>query len=89
MRDLILLTVLAVIIFNGFKAPFVMLLGYVWVDIFSPQTLAYGPLSRVPLSLVMACLTIFVNLRATEKARLAFLATRGHGCCWPSPCGSR
>ena len=74
MRDLILLTVLAVIIFNGFKAPFVMLLGYVWVDIFSPQTLAYGPLSRVPLSLVMACLTIFVNLRATEKSKISVLS---------------
>lgn len=66
MRDLIFLAVMSAFIYYGFRAPFVMLLGYIWVDIFSPQTLAYGFLTKIPLSVIMAGLTVLSIARAMD-----------------------
>ncbi len=37
----------------GVGAPFVMTLGYVWVDTFQPQYVAYFVLNQLPVSLIM------------------------------------
>jgi probable O-glycosylation ligase (exosortase A-associated) len=42
----------------GLSAPFVFSLGYVWVDTFSPQTVATQVLPLFPVSLVMAAAAI-------------------------------
>ncbi|WP_043836870.1 putative O-glycosylation ligase, exosortase A system-associated [Muricoccus aerilatus] len=42
----------------GVAAPFVFSLGYVWVDTFTPQNVAYSILPSIPVSLIMALLAI-------------------------------
>lgn len=37
----------------GTTAPFVLVLGYVWVDTFRPQDVAYVLLNELPVALVM------------------------------------
>jgi putative inorganic carbon (hco3(-)) transporter len=38
----------------GTSAPFILSLGYVWVDTFTPQAIAYVILPSIPVSLIMA-----------------------------------
>jgi probable O-glycosylation ligase (exosortase A-associated) len=42
----------------GWNAPFVLALGYLWVDTFNPQAVGGGLLGLVPLSLIMAVATL-------------------------------
>ena len=42
----------------GISAPFVLSLGYVWVDTFDPQQVAYAILNQIPVSLIMAIAAI-------------------------------
>jgi putative inorganic carbon (hco3(-)) transporter len=42
----------------GTAAPFIFGLGYVWVDTFTPQDIAYIILPDIPVSLIMAAATI-------------------------------
>jgi probable O-glycosylation ligase (exosortase A-associated) len=39
----------------GTAAPFVLTLGYVWVDTFSPQNVAYIILNQLPVAMIMGC----------------------------------
>ena len=47
-RSLCLLIIFLGFIGGGFVAPFVATLGYVWVDTFSPQSVAYIVLNQLP-----------------------------------------
>ena len=58
MRDLLIFLVYLAYICVGFLVPFVAALGYVWVDTFYPQAVAYGLLTYVPVSLVIAIVTV-------------------------------
>jgi probable O-glycosylation ligase (exosortase A-associated) len=58
MRDLLIVLVFLAYICVGTLVPFVAALGYVWVDVFIPQWAGYGLLSAVPVSLIMAVVTI-------------------------------
>ncbi|WP_149536600.1 putative O-glycosylation ligase, exosortase A system-associated [Siccirubricoccus phaeus] len=42
----------------GLAAPFVLSLGYVWVSIFRPQSVAYAILPAIPISLLLGVLAI-------------------------------
>lgn len=53
MRDLLILFVFLAFFWYGLRAPFVLLLGYVWVDIFTPQLVSYGLLRTIPVSQIM------------------------------------
>ena len=53
LRSLWLLMVYVSFIALGTQAPFVAILGYVWVDTFSPQDVAYVILNQFPVALVM------------------------------------
>ena len=53
LRSLWLLAVYLAFIGLGVTAPFVMTLGYVWVDTFRPQEVAYSILSEFPVALIM------------------------------------
>jgi probable O-glycosylation ligase (exosortase A-associated) len=64
MRDLFILLVFLSFFWYGIRAPFVLLLGYVWVDIFTPQLVSYGFLRTIPVSQVIgivAFITIVLN----------------------------
>lgn len=54
MRGLFLTTVFTFLIFQGFSAPFVAALAYIWVDIVKPQELAYSIIVGMPLAFIAA-----------------------------------
>jgi putative inorganic carbon (HCO3(-)) transporter len=58
MRDLLVLLVFLAYLSVGALVPFVAALGYVWVDTFYPQSVSYGLLSYVPVSLAMAVVAV-------------------------------
>jgi probable O-glycosylation ligase (exosortase A-associated) len=53
---------------GGIVAPFVIGLGYVWVDTFSPQRIAYSFLNEIPVSAIMAVAAAGAYLLIDRKA---------------------
>ncbi len=64
MRSFYILLVYLTFLVLGTAAPFVLGLGYVWVDTFNPQTVSYSLLASLPVALIMgvACLLGYVAL---------------------------
>ena len=58
MRDLAFVAFLMALIGMGLRRPFLLVLGYVYVDIVSPQRLTYLLLNTVPISLIMVVLAV-------------------------------
>jgi probable O-glycosylation ligase (exosortase A-associated) len=58
MRDLAFVAFLMALIGMGFRRPFLLVLGYVYVDIVSPQRLTYLLLNSVPISLIMVLFAV-------------------------------
>ena len=58
MRDLLLLAVYGCFLVLGAAAPFVLALGYVWVDAFRPQEVSYGLLTSLPVSMMMGAAAV-------------------------------
>ncbi|HEY1182227.1 MAG TPA: putative O-glycosylation ligase, exosortase A system-associated [Rhodocyclaceae bacterium] len=54
MRSLFITAVYLAFFIFGIRAPFVLVLGYVWVDIFTPQYVVYGILNALPVSMIMS-----------------------------------
>ncbi|TKD51352.1 putative O-glycosylation ligase, exosortase A system-associated [Sphingomonas baiyangensis] len=52
MRDLAFVAFLAMLLGLGLRKPFVLVLGYVYIDLVSPQRLSYYLLSSIPISLL-------------------------------------
>ena len=57
-RSLYLCVIYGAFLCAGLVAPFALGLGYVWVDTFTPQSVAYSLLNEFPVSLVMAVATL-------------------------------
>jgi putative inorganic carbon (hco3(-)) transporter len=53
-RSLYISLVYGTFLFSGLVAPFAFGLGYVWVDTFTPQNIAYSIMNEFPVSQVMA-----------------------------------
>lgn len=53
LRSLWLFAIYASFLGLGTQAPFALSLGYVWVDMFSPQNVSYVILNQVPVALIM------------------------------------
>jgi probable O-glycosylation ligase (exosortase A-associated) len=68
-RDLAFLGFIAALIALGLKRPFLLVLGYAYADIVSPQRLSYYLLNSIPggISLIMAGLAIAGWLIADDK----------------------
>lgn len=58
MRDLGLAGFLGALLVLGIRRPFLFILGYIYIDIVSPQHISYFLLSSLPVSLVMFALAI-------------------------------
>ena len=58
MRDLAFIAFLVALVGMGLRRPFLLVLGYVYVDIVSPQRLTYLLLNTVPISLIMVLLAV-------------------------------
>ena len=77
-RDLAFIGFLVALIGMGFRRPFLLVLGYVYVDIVSPQRLTYLLLNTVPISLIMVLLAVggwalFDDKRDTRAAPRQFM----------------
>ncbi|WP_372659161.1 DUF5935 domain-containing protein [Hydrogenophaga sp.] len=59
MRGIFLTLVYLSILVLGFQSSFLLVLGYVWVDIFTPQLLAYSILPSIPVSMILG-LCVFI-----------------------------
>jgi len=53
---------------GGLVAPFALGLGYVWVDTFTPQRIAYSILTDIPVSAIMAVAAIGAYVLMDRKA---------------------
>ncbi len=78
MRDLVFVGFLIALIGIGFRRPFLLVLGYVYVDIVSPQRLTYMLLNTIPISLIMVVLAVlgwalFDDKKDTRVAPRQFL----------------
>jgi probable O-glycosylation ligase (exosortase A-associated) len=51
-RDLLLVTFITAIALMGLRRPFLLVLGYIYIDIVSPQRLSYYLLNSIPISLI-------------------------------------
>jgi probable O-glycosylation ligase (exosortase A-associated) len=58
MRDLAFVAFLMALVGMGFRRPFLLVLGYVYVDIVSPQRLTYLLLNTIPISLIMVVFAV-------------------------------
>lgn len=54
MRSVFLLSLLGMYVSFGLIAPFVLGLGYVWADLFTPQLVGYGLIAELPVSMILA-----------------------------------
>ncbi len=68
LRSLWLCMIYGVFLCGGLVAPFVIGLGYVWVDTFSPQHVAYSILNEIPVSAIMAAAMMGAYLLMDRKA---------------------
>lgn len=59
MRSLILTAVYLFLVASGFTAIFVFALGYIWVDLFSPQEVSYSIINDIPISMIVGVAAIF------------------------------
>src|SRR6266702_8001813 len=78
-HSLYITLIFASFLVGGVVAPFVFALGYLWVDTFNPQFVAYSLLTSVPVSLIMAvgaiCSYALLDWRSLPRLTLATLLT--------------
>jgi probable O-glycosylation ligase (exosortase A-associated) len=72
MRDLAFVGFLAALMLFGLRRPFIFVLGYVYVDIVSPQRLSYYLLNSIPISLIFCALAVVGWLVADDKRGTRF-----------------
>ena len=68
MRDLAIVLAYVSFLTIGTMSPFVLSLGYVWVDLFGPQFLGWSPLSYLPVSFIMGAAAVAAYLLLDRRA---------------------
>ncbi len=76
-HDLFFIGFLVAIIALGIRKPFLFVLGYVYVDIVSPQRLTYYLLNSVQVSLIFVCLAVLGWLIFDDKRDVRFTPRQG------------
>lgn len=74
MRDLALVGFLCMLFAFGLKRPFLLVLGYVYIDIVSPQRLSYYLLNSIPISLIFFVAAFLGWLAVDDKKDTRFSA---------------
>lgn len=77
MLDLALTSFVALIIFFGFRRPFIWVLVYLYVDIISPQKITYHMLNSVPISLIAFILAVVGWMFFDRKENVHFTFRQG------------
>ena len=68
MRDLVIVLTYVSFLTIGTMSPFVLSLGYVWVDLFGPQFLGWSPLSYLPVSFIIGAAALAAYLLLDRRA---------------------
>lgn len=68
MRDLAFVAFLAALLGLGLKRPFLLVLGYVYIDIVQPQRLSYHLINSVPISLIFFVAAMLGWVIADDKS---------------------
>jgi putative inorganic carbon (hco3(-)) transporter len=83
-RSLFLTGIFLTFLALGTAAPFVFTLGYVWVDTFRPQSVAYIILNQIPVALIMGAVALMgyalMDRRSPPRLTLATTLTLMMGC---------
>jgi probable O-glycosylation ligase (exosortase A-associated) len=78
-RSLFLVTIFLSFFGLGMAAPFVLTLGYVWVDTFRPQDVAWGILNQMPVAMIMGVAALgsyfLMDRRSPPRLTLTTLLT--------------
>ena len=69
LRSLWLLFVYVSFVGLSATAPFVAALGYLWVDTFQPQNVAYIILNQLPVAMILAIVTVAAYLLLDGRRR--------------------
>ena len=72
MRDLFILFFLLFLFAAAFKRPFLMTLGYLYVDLVQPQQVSYYLINSVPISLIFGASAVLFYVLFDDKRRLHF-----------------
>jgi len=72
MHDLALVGFLAILFLFGLRRPFIFVLGYVYIDIVSPQRLSYYLLNSIPISLIFFLAAFLGWLAVDDKKGTTF-----------------
>jgi probable O-glycosylation ligase (exosortase A-associated) len=67
-RSLWLLSIYVALAALGTSVPFVATLGYVWVDTFRPQEVAFIILNQIPVAMIMGVLAVFSYLLIDRRS---------------------
>ncbi|MDR3535031.1 MAG: putative O-glycosylation ligase, exosortase A system-associated [Acetobacteraceae bacterium] len=68
LRSLLLIVVYLTFLGLGLGAPFVLTLGYVWVDTFQPQYVAYFVLNQLPVSMIMGAASVLAYVALDRRS---------------------
>jgi putative inorganic carbon (hco3(-)) transporter len=77
MRDLFFVAFLGALLLLGLRRPFLLVLGYVYIDLVSPQRLSYYLLSSIPISLVFFAAAFLAWFAADAKDGSRFSVRQG------------
>lgn len=77
MRDLFFVAFLGAVLLLGLRRPFLLVLGYVYIDLVSPQRLSYYLLSSIPISLVFFAAAFLAWALADAKDGTRFSVRQG------------
>ena len=77
MTDLALLCCFVMFVTLGCISPFVLSLGYVWVDALLPQQVSYGLLNSIPLSLILGAGAVFWYVLTDRRDPPRFSVVQG------------
>jgi probable O-glycosylation ligase (exosortase A-associated) len=61
----------------GTQAPFILALGYVWVDTFQPQNVAYIILNQIPVALIMGAGAVLAYMGMDRRSPPPFSVASG------------
>ncbi len=68
LRSLFIAGIYLAFLVLGAAAPFIFALGYVWVDTFTPQYIAYDTLAKIPVSFIIAIASIVGYILLDRKS---------------------
>jgi putative inorganic carbon (HCO3(-)) transporter len=70
MRSYFIALLVAAMTFGTFAYPIVGVYGWTWISLLAPHKQAWGPLTELPLNLIIACVTFVSWMLSNEPKRL-------------------